>query len=61
MGNEHLVFVWRPSGYELREREGDLPAVGDEVEQDGRMLLVTKVAPSPLPRDTRVCAYLAGE
>jgi len=61
MGNEHLVFVWRPSGYELREREGDLPAVGDEVEQDGEMLRVTKVAPSPLPRDTRMCVYLAGE
>ncbi len=61
MGNEHLVFVWRPSGYELREREGDLPAVGDEVEQDGKTLLVTKVAPSPLPRDRRMCAYLAGE
>jgi len=59
MGNEHLVFVWRSSGYELREREGELPAVGDEVEQDGETLLVTKVAPSPLPRDRRMCAYLA--
>jgi hypothetical protein len=61
MGNEHLVFVWRSSGYELREREGELPAVGDEIEQDGERLLVTKVAPSPLPRDRRMCAYLAGE
>ena len=61
MGNEYLVFVWRSSGYELREREGDLPAVGDEVEQDGKKLLVTKVAFSPLPRDTRKCVYLAGE
>lgn len=61
MGDEHLVFVWRSSGYELREREGDLPAVGDEVEQDGERLLVTKVAASPLPRDRRMCAYLAGE
>jgi len=61
MGDEHLVFVWRPSGYDLREREGDLPAVGDEVEQDGRMLLVTKIASSPLPGDRRVCVYLAGE
>ena len=61
MGDEHLVFVWRPSGYELLEREGEPPAVGDEVDQDGRTLLVTKVALSPLPRDTRMCAYLAGE
>ena len=61
MGNEHLVFVWRSSGYELREREGDLPAVGDEVEEDGVTLRVMKVAPSPLPRDARMCVYLAGE
>jgi len=61
MGNEYLVFVSRPSGYELREREGDLPAVGDRIEQDGKPLLVTKVGPSPLPRDTRKCVYLAGE
>jgi hypothetical protein len=61
MGNEHLVFVWRTSGYELREREGDIPAVGDEVHEDGVALRVTKVAPSPLPRDTRMCVYLAGE
>lgn len=61
MGNEHLVFVWRTSGYELHEREGEPPVVGDEVEQDGKTLLVAKVAPSPLPRDTRMCAYLAGE
>ncbi len=61
MGNEHLVFVWRTTGYELREREGDLPAVGDEVEEDGVTLRVTKIAPSPLPRDTRMCVYVAGE
>ncbi|HEY5059758.1 MAG TPA: hypothetical protein VII51_12175 [Gaiellaceae bacterium] len=59
--NEHLVFVWKTSGYELVEQEGDPPAVGDEVQQNGTTLLVTKVAPSPLPRDTRVCVYLSGE
>ena len=61
MGNEHLVFVWRTTGYGLREREGDLPAVGDEVQEDGVALRVTKIAPSPLPRDTRVCVYLAAD
>lgn len=61
MGAEHLVFVWRTSGYELHEREGDLPALGDEVQVDGVALRVTKIAPSPLPRDTRMCAYLAGD
>ena len=54
----HLRFVWKTTGYELREREGDVPAVGDEVEEDDERLYVTKVAPSPLPGDLRRCAYL---
>jgi len=54
-----LVFVWKPSGYELRESEGDAPPVGTEVEWDGQHLRVTKVAPSPLPGDKRPCVYLA--
>jgi hypothetical protein len=56
--SEHLVFVWRTTGYELREREGDLPAVGDEIEDDGKTAVVAKIGPSPLPRDPRVCVYL---
>ena len=55
----HLVFVWKPSGYELREGDGEPPAVGTQVEQDGETLRVTKVAPSPLPGDRRLCVYLA--
>ena len=54
----HLRFVWKTTGYELREREGDPPAVGEEVEEDEERLYVTKVAPSPLPGDLRRCAYL---
>jgi hypothetical protein len=54
----YLVFVWRPSGYELRERDGDPPSVGDELEEDGTRMSVVKVAPSPLPGDGRRCAYL---
>jgi hypothetical protein len=54
----YLLFVWKPSGYELREAEGDVPSVGAEVEQDDQKLLVTKVAPSPLPGDDRPCVYL---
>lgn len=54
----YLLFVWKPSGYELREREGEPPVVGEEVEEDETRLTVTKVAPSPLPGDTRRCAYL---
>jgi hypothetical protein len=55
----YLLFVWKTSGYELREREGDAPAVGAEVEQDGELLRVTKIASSPLPGDKRQCAYLS--
>jgi hypothetical protein len=54
----HLRFVWTPAGYELREREGDVPGVGEEVEEGETRQRVTKVAPSPLPRDRRRCAYL---
>ena len=56
----HIRFVWRATGYELREREGDPPPVGAEVEDDGARLRVTKVAPSPLPGDPRLCAYTSG-
>ena len=54
----YLVFVWRSSGYELREREGDPPSVGDQVEEDGVQMSVVKVATSPLPGDGRRAAYL---
>jgi hypothetical protein len=59
MDEGHLVFVWKTTGYELREGEGDPPAVGTSIEQDGETLRVTKVAPSPLPGDRRLCVYLS--
>jgi hypothetical protein len=54
----YLAFVWSPTGYQLREEQGEPPDVGDTVEADGRTWRVVKVAPSPLPRDKRTCAYL---
>jgi hypothetical protein len=54
----YLLFISKPSGYELREANGELPAVGSEVEADDRKLQVTKIAPSPLPNDSRPCVYL---
>ena len=55
---KYLLFVWKPTGYELHERDGELPAVGSVLDEvDGRML-VTRVGPSPLPGDDRRCAYL---
>jgi hypothetical protein len=53
----YLVFVTKPTGYELREQEGEPPALGSELEIDDRRLRVTKLAPSPLPNDARTAAY----
>jgi hypothetical protein len=55
---KHLLFVWKPSGYELREADGDPPVVGSRVEIDEGEEQVVKVGPSPLPNDPRPCAYL---
>ena len=57
-GGRYLLFVWSAKGYELREREGELPAVGSEVEDSDQRYRVSKHAPSPLPGDRRRCAYL---
>jgi len=55
--NGYLLFVSKPTGYELRERDGDLPAVGDVIEEEDGRMRVSKVGPSPLPGDSRRCAY----
>ena len=54
----YLAFRWTPAGYELHEESGELPAVGETVEADGTRWTVVKIAPSPLPSDGRLCAYL---
>jgi hypothetical protein len=54
----YLLFISKPSGYELREVSGEPPEVGAEIEADNEKLRVTKIAPSPLPNDPRPCAYL---
>jgi hypothetical protein len=60
-GGKHLLFVWRPTGYVLEERDGEPPAAGEEVEvADGQRQRVTKIGPSPLPGDPRPCAFLVG-
>lgn len=59
LNRSYLLFVWKPSGYELVEQPGEPPAIGSEIERDGATLHVTKVGPSPLPGDKRLCAYLA--
>ena len=57
MAEGWLLFLGKPTGYELRERDGEPPPVGSELEVDERRLQVTKIGPSPLPGDGRRCAY----
>jgi hypothetical protein len=53
-----VLFVWSPSGYTLRELDGEPPRVGDELEGG---LVVTKIGRSPVPGDARPCAYSMGK
>ena len=57
---KYLLFVSRPTGYQLVERSGEPPGPGTEIELDdgGERFFVSKLAPSPLPQDDRLCAYL---
>jgi hypothetical protein len=56
----YLLFVWSPAGYTLRELDGDPPPVGQELDEDGRTIVISKIGASPLPGDTRPCAYSVG-
>jgi hypothetical protein len=58
--DEHLLFISTPHGYRLVERPGPPPAALEDVAvpEHGGSFRVTKQAPSPLPNDRRVCAYL---
>ncbi len=56
----HVLFIWSPTGYQLAEQDGEPPSVGEEVEHGDRRYRVSKVGPSPLPGDDRICAYLQG-
>ena len=40
------------------ERVDDEVGRAREVEADGKTVVVTKVGPSPLPHDKRLCAYV---
>ena len=57
----YVLFVARPTGYELTERQGAPPEPGEEIDlgaEGGGRYVVSKVAASPLPGDGRRCAYL---
>jgi hypothetical protein len=61
MAEEYVLMVWSPAGYTLRELEGDLPQPGVELEDGDHILVVNKIGASPLPGDTRACAYTVGK
>ena len=50
MSSGYLLFVSSPAGYSLRELEGDPPNVGDELEDDGRTVVINKIGALPAPR-----------
>jgi hypothetical protein len=56
----HVLFAWSPSGYSLRERDGDPPQVGTELADGAYALVVTRIGPSPLPGDPRPCVFTTG-
>jgi hypothetical protein len=54
----YLLFVPSPQGYRLEQRDGSAPERDERVEIDGTAFVVSRVGASPLPQDTRPCAYL---
>jgi hypothetical protein len=61
LDSSHLIFVAKEGKYELLERPGPPPSVGECVsggENGGKLFFVAKLAGSPLPLDPRACAYL---
>jgi hypothetical protein len=61
MAEGHVLFISKPSGYELREGDGEPPGVGTTLELDEARFFVSKLGTSPLPQDRRPCAYLQRE
>jgi hypothetical protein len=55
-----VLFVPGP-GYRIRELRDVSVEQGALLEVDGEQFVVTRIGPSPLPRDRRRCAYLARE
>ncbi len=57
MTDGYVLFVSRPTGYELHEREGAPPGVGEDVDDGETRLVVSRIGPSPLPGDPRPCVF----
>jgi hypothetical protein len=57
----YVLFVWSPEGYAIRELDGVLPTLGQELEESGHAIVINKIGVSPLPGDARPCAYSVGK
>ena len=53
-----LAFVPSPHGYRLLELRSAAPQRGGVLELDDGLYRVVRVSPSPLPGDSRRCAYV---
>jgi hypothetical protein len=53
----YVLFLSRPTGYVLVERDGDPPPIGSEVDANGGSVRIMKIGPSPIPGDDRRCVY----
>jgi hypothetical protein len=53
----YVLFLSKPTGYVLVDREGEPPAIGSELEANGGSVRILKVGPSPIPGDDRRCVY----
>jgi hypothetical protein len=53
-----LYFVPKAEGYDLVERDGELPDVGASMAFGEEQFVVTKIGRSPLPFDRRNCVFL---
>ena len=56
-----VLFVASASGYRLVESDGPAPSRGDRVELADGSFRVLRLGPSPLPGDSRRCAFLERE
>ena len=61
MADGYVLMVWSPAGYTLREMDGELPPLGHEFEDGDKTLVVSKIGASPLPGDSRQCAFSVGK
>ena len=57
MAEGFLLFLSKPTGYVLVERDGDPPPAGAQLEVGEDTVRVLKVGPSPIPGDRRRCAF----